>query len=219
MFINWTKQGKNLKYRGFTLTELLIVMLICSILMLGINAAYHQAHKIWSGAEDKRPIYQQARRIIETLREELTCLYIPSNPQNSEKKDAKDVEPVSLKKDELAFFTLNPCWKGYGKHLRPARVRYLFSKTDNTEKLTLERRERPYSGELPIGAETSQIVATGLSDIRITPAETEKLTNEPNENSIPRAINISLSWSIPDKEEVCTFESTILIPTQHKPDS
>ena len=63
--------------KGFTLMEILLAMLITSILILGVNAAYRQAYLLWSNVEDSRPAYHAARLITETLRRELSCLYFP----------------------------------------------------------------------------------------------------------------------------------------------
>ncbi len=65
------------KQNGFTLIEILLVMLITSVLVLGVNAAFRQAHMLWSRAEKQRPVYQKTRLFFDTIRNELTCLYIP----------------------------------------------------------------------------------------------------------------------------------------------
>lgn len=142
-----TKEHKDRpRQTAFTLVEILIAMLITSILVLGINTAYRQAHLIWQSAESKRPIYHNARIIFETLRQELSCLYFPQLP------DQEPNHPFNLSSlpdgtAELSFYTLTPSWTTAPQSSLIAKVRYSFCKDTDTDQTLLIRTEQLCSGE------------------------------------------------------------------------
>ena len=116
-----------IRENGFTLVEILLVMLITSILLLGVNTAYRQGRLIWTNIESRRPIYANARLITETLRQELAGLYIPNVPEQ------KQIIPFHLSCSpegtiELSFYTLTPCWITSVRSSYIARLSYSFSK-------------------------------------------------------------------------------------------
>jgi len=190
--------------KGFTLIEILLAMLITSILILGVNAAYRQAHLIWSSAENRRPFYHTARLITETFRQELSCLYIP--PLTEEENFAFELLYLPNDKTELAFYTLTPSWKGSLESSRAAKVRYRFAMDPDTEETLLERFEQPCGGEKIIGAESSDIVAEGLSDFRVlvidpnsSPSRLSWKESYNSKDTPPKALKVLLRWAATDK--------------------
>jgi len=206
-------------FKGFTLIEILLAMLITSILVLGVNAAYHQAHLIWSSAENKRPFYQTARIITETFRQELSCLYIP--PLTEGEDFAFELSYLPNDKTELAFYTLAPSWKGSLESSRVAKVCYLFAREQGTEKTLLERFEQPCGGEKIIGRESSDVVAEGLSEFRVwivdpnsSPSEDLWKDSYNSKDTPPKALKVLLKWPETNKEPEIDFQSCILISCQ-----
>lgn len=218
------KSDKLANRRGFTLAEILLVMLITSILALGINAAYRQAHLIWTNTENRRPIYHNARLIIENLRQELSGLYFPAVSDNGEKngKNADD-SPFSLLTrpngaTELTFYTLTSSWKTSWMSSRVARVRYSFTR-DNAEEALLQRFEQLWAGEKRIGNESSSIISTDLSEFVVWVFDTSADSHEDSwkqsydsEDKPPEAVKISLKWATINENPEIGFQSCILVP-------
>jgi prepilin-type N-terminal cleavage/methylation domain-containing protein len=205
--------------KGFTLIEILLAMLITSVLVLGVNAAYRQAHLIWSSAENKRPFYQAARLITETFRQELSCLYIPSLKE--EEDFAFELLYLPNDKTELAFYTLTPSWKASLESSRPAKVRYRFARDPGTGETLLERFEQPCGGEKIIGMESSNIVAEGLSEFRVWVIDPNSSPNRLSwtesyntKDTPPKAFKVLLKWPAKNKLPEIDFESCTLVPCQ-----
>lgn len=207
--------------RGFTLVEILLVMLMTSILVLGVNAAFHQARAIWSSAEDRRPFYHQARLILDTLREELAGLYMPPVVEDQDAPFRLLSSPDGSV--ELTFDTLSPSWKGDLASSRIARVRYVFATDRNTGQAVLQRMEQPWAGEKPIGAEDVSTVATGLSAFAVqafVPGDTDKAgragweASYESKDKPPRAIKVELRWDLKDRRESLRFESHFWVPAE-----
>jgi prepilin-type N-terminal cleavage/methylation domain-containing protein len=206
---------------GFTLVEILLVMLITSILVLGVNAAFHQAHAIWASAEDRRPFYHHARLILDTLREELAGLYLPPVAEGQEPPFRLASLPDGSV--ELAFDTLSPSWKGDLASSRIARVCYVFAKDPAARQTILRRMEQPWAGERPIGIEAASVVATGLSaflvqalmprDARGTGQEGWQASYE-SKDKAPRALKVELRWDLKDRREQLRFESCLWISAE-----
>jgi prepilin-type N-terminal cleavage/methylation domain-containing protein len=202
--------------KGFTLVEILLAMLITSVLILGINAAYQQAHLIWSSAEYQRPIYHTARLITETLRQELSCLYIP---QISEEGNcAFELVYLPNEKTELAFYTLVPCWKGSLGSSRPAKVRYRFTRNRETGKMLLERSEQLCAGEKTVGTESSDVVVEGLADFRAWVIDPNSSPRRPSwkesynsKETPPKALKVFLKWEATDRAPEVSLSCRTLI--------
>jgi prepilin-type N-terminal cleavage/methylation domain-containing protein len=206
---------------GFTLVELLLVLVISSVIVLGINALYRQAHMIWASVEDPRPIYHDARTIIETLRHELSCLYFPPASDANDAEEGEAFEPISVGDNEFAFYTLAPFWKTGLSGSRMARVRYSLAADPVTEEKVLERFERLCAGEKPIGKESRDVVARGLSEFSVSIMSDEQSESEGEDSegsresgTPPRAIKVSLSWAATENVPQADFETTILVPVQ-----
>jgi prepilin-type N-terminal cleavage/methylation domain-containing protein len=205
--------------KGFTLIEILLAMLITSVLVLGVNTAYRQAHLIWSSAENKRPFYQTARLITETLRQELSCLYIPSL---TEQEDFTfELLYLPNDKTELAFYTLTPFWKASLESSHPAKVRYRFARDQGTGETLLERFEQPCGGEKIIGTESSNIVAEGLSEFRVWVIDPNSSPNRPSwtesyntKDTPPKALKVLLKWPATNKLPEIDFKFCTSIPCQ-----
>jgi len=205
--------------KGFTLIEILLAMLITSILILGVNAAYHQAHLIWSSAENRRPFYHTARLITETFRQELSCLYIP--PLTEEEDFAFELLYLPNDKTELAFYTLTPSWKGSLESSRAAKVRYRFARDPYSGETLLERFEQPCGGEKIIGSESSDVVAEGLSEFRVWIADPNSSPSEDlwkdsynSKDTPPKALKVLLKRPATNKLPEIDFQCCTLIPCQ-----
>jgi len=199
---------------GFTLIEILLVMLLISILVLGINAAYRQAHAFWSRINATQPIYAQSRTLFNTLRQELSSLYLPKTPQDEEGQ--KPPTYFSVKSGtEISFLSLNPSWSSISIISKPAKITYSFK--NSTEGIaTLIRSEQVFSGEKAIGTETkNQVVLSGLSGIKI---QAQKGSGDDSENDNPKykekppqAVKIQLVWPESKNSDVLMLECTIPI--------
>lgn len=214
-------QDNTRRCKGFTLVEILLAMLITSILILGVNAAYRQAYLLWSNVEADRPAYHAARLITDTLRQELSCLYFPKIADQEDSGPPFSLISLPDSKTELTFFTLTPAWKGSVESSRIAKVSYRFSRNlDRTESL-LERFESPYSGEEIIGKAGYDLVARGLSDVKILVAASD---SKPGANSWqqsydskkapPKALKITLEWAKTKETDLIEFEAAFRIICQ-----
>jgi len=185
---------------GFTLIEILLAMLITSTIVLCVNAAYQQAYRLYSEIETNRPVYHDARLIAETLREELSCLYVPVE-QNQE------ITPFKLltRPDgavELQFFTLAAMWRGSPETTGIARIRYVFAPDQDKGNTVVQRFEQPWSGEKPIGQEKTDVVAEGPLEYSLWAFDPNGPDSSPEswrqsydaKGLLPRAVKVRLSW-------------------------
>jgi type II secretory pathway component PulJ len=204
---------------GLTLLEILLAMVITSLLILGINASYHQAHRVWSSIESRRPIYQNARLTTEILRQELSCLYFPPATENGEHL----FRLVHLPDEgtELAFYTLGPSWKGGPESSLTAKVRYRFGSDPDSEESSLVRYEQLCAGEKIIGPESSEIIARDLSDFRIWVFDPNSGAGQPSwkesfesKDTPPKALKFSLKWAATAEAPEIEFQYSILIPCE-----
>jgi prepilin-type N-terminal cleavage/methylation domain-containing protein len=214
--MNKTESNKLPGYAGFTLVEILLVMLITSILILGVNAAYRQAHLLWSNAEDTRPIYHTARLITETLRSELSCLYFP--PTKNEDDSPFKLLFLPDEKTELTFYTLAPSWTGSLESSRIAKVTYRFAKDRQTEETVLQRFEQPCAGEKIIGKEDSEVAAKGLSGFRVWAVDPNSSSygdlwkqSYNSKDKPPKAVKVLLEWPAAEGMRDVRFQFSTLI--------
>jgi len=214
--------------RGFTLVEILLVMLITSVLVMGIHAIYRQARALWSQAEDQRHVYHLVRVLTETLREELSGLYIPpAGAGDDEQRPEPGVQlgAVADRGVELRFFTLTPAWRSDVQASEPARVRYQFVRDGDAGGTFLERSQALCAGEKVIGPDTTEVLARGLAEFKIWALDPEDTASpdawkESYESSDrpPKAIRLLFAWHVRDRNrpnaEVVEFESVIPIPCE-----
>lgn len=213
---------------GFTLVEILIVMLITSVLVLGIHAAYRQALALWSQAEDDREACYLTRVLTEVWREELSGLYMPSTNREEE----EDVGPSAFQlisapdgTTELCFFTLTPAWRSDVECSRPAMVSYGFSRDQDTGRTMLRRSEVLCAGEKPIGREISEVLTENLMDFAVwvcdpngdASPDSWKNSYESRDRP-PRAARILLKWNPRNPEDpqarAAEFVSVVSIPCE-----
>ncbi len=213
---------------GFTLAEILIVMLITSVLMLGVHAAHRQARLLWSQAEDGREAWYLARVLTETLREELCGLYLPPRNDADERPDmeaAFQLNSVPGETVDLSFFTVTPAWRTDVGPSPTARVCYRFSTDSDTGGPFLQRSERLCAGGTPIGVETSDVLVRDMAEFRVWvlgPAsggsqgswtESYRSSERP-----PRAVKVRLRWHVGDRagshSRTAEFESVFVVPCE-----
>jgi len=188
-------------------------MVITSVLILGMSAAYRQARLLWSVAEDNSAICHQGRILTEILRQELSGLYFPSKPDNNNQTRFK------LTRDSLSFYTLTPAFKRAPQSSRIAKVRYSFSRNDENKTLTIERSEQPCSGDRIIGTERSNVILPGPADLQIFAAtdgsdysdEAWKSSYNAKDNP-PAALKLLMQWPQKTHTEPISFQTTIIIP-------
>jgi len=207
-------QLKHRRIKAFTLVELLLVMLISSIIVLGVNSVYRQAYLVWARTEETRTVYHQVRLITESLREELTSLYLPQR-QDAKGDNSKtgEFQPISVSSTELSFFTFNPRWNQNSAISRSAKVRYSFTYEQETGRPILLRSEQPYSTETPIGNERHEVIAKDLSEFAATAINKDSSEGQQGSDSIPEALRISLRWPGKGQRSEVYFQSVFLIPT------
>lgn len=202
------------KQNGFTLIEILLVMLITSVLVLGVNTAFRQAHMLWSRAEKQRPVYQKTRLFFDIIRDELTCLYMPKiDDEQQPAPFALSILPDGTVR--LSFLTLNPAWKNTAVSNLPAKVSYEFTTDSDSGQRTLSRTEQLFSGQKAAGPQQKEAILEGFSGITIQAAD-------PNIGSLadswksylqcshtpPKAVKILLKWP---KDEQADFEFETII--------
>jgi prepilin-type N-terminal cleavage/methylation domain-containing protein len=61
--------------RGFTLLEMMVVVVILSMLVSGAYIAFKSGGDAWSGSEARMQRYQNARCVLEQMRTEISSLY------------------------------------------------------------------------------------------------------------------------------------------------
>ena len=205
--------------KGFTLVEILLALTISSVLILGINASYQQAYVIWSNAENKRPVYHAVRMIADTLKNEISCSYIPPKSEDeNEQSKAFLLSNIPDQGTEFTFYTLSPSWKSDLKSSRPAKVTYRFTRESETGQQVLERIEQPYSCEKEIGQESVDLITRDLSEFKIQIVESNKRdaggtlsdSHEPKETP-PKAIKVSISSNAEDSSTSINFECYFLV--------
>jgi len=204
---------KNVKRQnGFTLVELLLVMLISSIIVLGIHAAYRQAYQICSRVEKPRSTFESVRIISDTLRVELSSIYFPktSDANNSENPEGNPSEPIIVKDNLITFYTLNPAWRTDPACSRIARVTYSFGEFENTDQKVLVRHESLYAGEKPAGTKTTDVIADNLAEFKISLIK--KAQNKEEKNP-PKAVKLTLKFADSQPSEE-SFHTTIFIPSE-----
>lgn len=216
------------RHAGFTLVEILIVMLITSVLVLGIHAAYRQAHALWSRAEDDREACYLTRVLTEVWREELSGLYMPStNPEDEEGAGPGVFRLISTPDGgtELRFFTLTPAWRSDVECSRPAMVSYGFSRDRDTGRTMLQRSEVLCAGEKLIGRGSSEVLTEDLRDFAVWVCDPNGDTSPDawtdsyeSKDRPPRAARILLRWKPRNPEDpharAAEFVSTVSIPCE-----
>ena len=212
MFSRWKRRS------GFTLIEILLVMLITSILVLGVGAAFRQGHMLWSRAEEQRPVYQKSRLILETMREELSYIYMPTIGE--EEPAGFSLSALGDGTVKLTFLTLNPAWRNTAISNLPARVSYEFKTDSDSGRSVLSRTEELFSGEKAVGLERKEIVLEGFSGVVIEASDPEIESLEDSWKSelqsrkrLPRAVRIVLKWAR-DEESDFEFETIVKIVCQ-----
>jgi prepilin-type N-terminal cleavage/methylation domain-containing protein len=203
---------------GFTLIEILLVMLITSVLVLGVNTAFRQAHMLWSRVEKQRPVYQKTRLLFDTLRQELACLYLPKIEDEQQPQPAAfSLSSLPDGTVRLSFLTMNPVWQGTYLSNLPAKVSYEFSTDQDSGKRILIRTEQMFSGEKAVAAEKKETILDGFSGIAIQASDPEIASladSWKNElqcsHKPPKAVKILLKWP---KDEQSDFEFETIIKT------
>ena len=173
-------------------------LLISSILVLGVQAAFRQAHHIYEQSELYRPVVQQTRYLVEMLRDEVSGIYLPPK-QNEETEDQIDEPPLFLSKQGdtliLSFYTLTPAYLQDARFARPARVSYRFARHSDMEKMVLIRREQPASGEALLGLAQESRIADDLKALTFEVYDRENQewkSDWQSDNALPAAIRLRL---------------------------
>lgn len=193
---------------GFTLVEILLVMMITSILVLATNAAYQQVYIVWSRIVDRTPVYQKSRLIIDTLRQELACLYWPGVVEK-EKVEAITIINEANGNTVTTLYTLGASWNAGSASSNMVRVEYIFSSDFDTEGKTLSRTEQNFSGNKPASTVKTEIIMKGLAKFRISKVK-EKKEKDEDEKKPPEAVKIELTW--PDTRNMPEYTFQAIVP-------
>jgi prepilin-type N-terminal cleavage/methylation domain-containing protein len=204
------------KRKGFTLAEILMVMMITSILVLGINTAFRQAHQLYSKIHNDRDIYQNTRMFFDTLDDELSCLYIMKT--DNEQPPLFVLSQTPEGNIQLTFLTVNPVWGHTALSNLPAKVSYEFQNDEEIGLWKLFRSEQLYAGEKAVAAENKEIILEGFSGAAVQAADKradsfdECWKDNLSCNQLPpAAVRIIIKWPIGYKKDV-RFETVIYIP-------
>ncbi|MFC1677108.1 prepilin-type N-terminal cleavage/methylation domain-containing protein [Planctomycetota bacterium] len=210
------------KQNGFTLIEILIAMVITSVLVLGLHAAFGQARLLQSRIQDNRDAYQQSRLFFETVRTELACLYFPKAG------DEQELKPFSLSTlsdgtTQLTFYTLNPAWQNSPMACRSAKVTYLFAEDPQAEHKILTRTQASCSGEKVIAQESKETILDRLSQFNVwaldpnSDVESDSWKrNLASETTPPKVVKIELKWPQLEKQSELNFQTSIKIHCQNQ---
>ena len=213
-YINKYRAKKLFNQNGFTLIEILLVMMITTILAAGINASYRQVSSVSNYIEQQRDIYQQGRDLIATLRNELSGLYIPASADANSNQDSF-ILSVTNNSQELTFFTMMPAWNQIAACGKIAKVTYSFKKTTGPAQLI--RSEQLYSGEKAIAQESSQVIDEKLAefDIQVTDSfdtnENSWQKTYSSKSSVPKAVKIQIKYPDDKKQTYTEFNTTFAI--------
>jgi prepilin-type N-terminal cleavage/methylation domain-containing protein len=210
----------NKKQKGFTLIEILLVMLITSVLVLGVNAAFRQAHMLWSRAEEQRPVYQKTRLFFDTLTEELVCLYIPKIGDDQQQPAPFDLSALPDGTVRLSFLTMNPVWKDTSVSNFPSKIIYEFTTDSDSGRRVLSRTERLFSGEKAVSPQQKETILEGFSGVTIQAADADagamgdswKADLQCSQRP-PKAVKILLKWP-KDEQTEYEFETIIEIASE-----
>lgn len=197
---------------AFTLVEILLVMMITSILVLAANAAYQQVYVVWSRIVDRTPVYQKSRLIIDTLRQELACLYWPGVVKK-EKVEAITIINEANGNTVTTFYTLGASWNAGSASSYMTRVQYIFSSDSGTEGNVLSRTEQNFSGNKPVSAVKTEIIMKGLARFSISdsnPKKNEENSEGGNIKPPPESLKVELSW--PETKNMSEYSFQTMIP-------
>lgn len=190
-------------------------MLITSVLVLGVSTAFRQAHMLWSRVEKERPVYQKTRLFLDTIRDELACLYLPKINDEQPALFSLSASPDSTVR--LSFLTMNPAWKDTAVSNFPAKVSYEFTTDSDSGRRILSRTEQLFSGEKAVGTEQKEAILEGFSGITIQAANPNAAiladsweSDLQASQSPPKAIKILLQWPR-DEQTDFKFETIIKI--------
>ena len=203
---------------GFTLVEVLLVMLITSVLVLGISGAYRQARQLYSQVEGPRHQYHMYGNVIESLRADLAALYMPPV------EEGKTSFALSAQPDgsiDLMFYSLSPLWRTGAAGARSAVVQYRFVQHQGAGESTLERLETPCAGESIIGEPVSETVAEGKFEFHVWVVDADSdgseqslRTSHESHERPPKALKVRLECAEAGHIFPVTFETLIEIPCE-----
>lgn len=173
-------------------------MLITSILILGLNSALRQAHVVWARTENERTIHQDSRFLIDTLRQEVACLYIPDGGEEGRSLFSLSRFPDGSAK--FSFLTVNPVFKSGVAANVPAEVTYEYTVQADTQRKILQRSRQWYSGQIAIGQRQQDILFYDIAEFAIEVAgETagdiawhDEFEATPDNH--PQAIRLYIEW-------------------------
>ena len=207
---------------GFTLPEVLVAMLITSILVLGINGAYRQARQLWLGAENPRPAFQSMRLLTDTLRREMSGVYLPPEDSN-DGLAAFELSSPRPGQVELTFLTHTPAWETSLQASRPARLTYRYVADESSGAGALKRAEQVFAGAKALGPIHEETIFSGLSEFQVLVADPNGEANTVSwidtfqaRGALPKALSLKLAW--PHKDPALDlptrFEASFFIPSQ-----
>ena len=199
-------------------------MLISSILVLGLHAAFRQTQYMISQTEKIEPHYRQARLLTDLWRQELFGLYLPPPPTANQQNDQENNSAhflLSYQPDttlELSYLTLNPAWQQDATSAKPAKVRYQLVRNEESETFTLTRAEQPYAGQLPIGPENKARLVHNLKSLSFTVFDPQQRQWQPlfqADQTLPQAIRVTFQFAQPTAQNPLEFSTTFFIPPRH----
>ena len=152
-------------------------------------------------------MYSDLRMITETLRQELTAIFVEQTDETEGADDNAEPSYVlrSEEQVEFVFYTLNPSWQCVGSMARMARVRYVFTKDAAGQGGVLRRYESLASGSKVVGKEVMDVVCDGLDGFVVSVYDEDKgewVYNYEGTEKRPAAVKFQLQFGITEFESV-----------------
>jgi len=205
------------KYSGFTLVEILLALLLSSILVLALQAAFRQMRFAITRTETDEPQYRQARRWATLWREEFSGVYLPAKDEQQENQKRFTLSNESDGTLQLSYFTLTPAWQQESSYAKGAKVEYRLTRNEQTEAFTLSRTQQAAAGSKVLGPETQDLLATNIKALSFSAYNQEQRKWEnyfDAENQLPQAMRVTFEMARADEETSLKFVTDFFIPTR-----
>lgn len=196
-------------------------MLISSILVLALHAAFRQTQYVINQTEKIEPLYRQSRQLTDLWREEFSGLYLPPSQQYDQESSIDrfqlSYQPGSTMR--LSFFTLTPAWHQNAADAKPAKVCYHLKRNEQSETLTLSRTEQPHASQLPIALQNETTLARNLKSLSFTVYDSHQRQWQPifqADQTLPHAIRVKFQFAQPTTRKGLEFSTTFFISPRQR---
>ncbi len=196
---------------GFTLVELMIVVLIFALILGSIYYTFSAGLGAWERGEQAMALHQDVRQFMRLFTKELRCAFVDSD--NKIRFVGKDIKEDEADYDAITFFSMSPPrLKSKGREMGILKITYALEKDPSQEYYTLFRKEAPALGEIEFSEETSQTILENIYSFNL-----EYFSGEDWEKSwhsdelLPERVRINLTLLTKDGS-TATFTTATDIP-------